>query len=192
MNTQDLRYLKSEKKIQDTIDTMLATGKITTNVTDFSKQAGIYTSTFYDHYNDMVDAYIARNKQVLKELEEYLGDDYQDLELFFYKIFIFIDKHKLYFQGARKNGNYVFFKAFMLNLKKPMLDKWSRYYLNDANKNLRLERAYHNFCFEATCVYDYWQKTDDCRPDKIGSYAKHIVYLADTACQRVDRQGWGF
>lgn len=185
--TSDERYLRTEAKIQSTIDTMFEIRRVVTKVRDFCVSAGISPATFYGHYESIGEVIFERDAREAKSLAEYLTSNSQKIEIIFQKTFYYIDNHKAYFKGVTIRSNICPYKSLIIILKPALLENWREYHKWDENRGIKLEKVCKKLAFELASEYSEWIEYEDFDKTKIMPHVRRLIYLTNTACQRLDR-----
>ncbi|MBQ3306540.1 hypothetical protein IJH02_03885 [Candidatus Saccharibacteria bacterium] len=194
-HTSDERYLRTEAKIQNTIDTMLMNKRVVTKVRDFCVLAEINPATFYGHYESIGDMIFERDRCEAENLRQYLTNSPQhdgansttELEIAFQKTFRYISNHKTYFKSIIARDNIRPYKNLVIILKPTLLENWHNYHVWDENRELRLRKIGCKLIYEVAGEYNEWIEYDEFDATKIRPHIKHLIYLTNTACQRLDR-----
>ncbi|MBQ6355429.1 hypothetical protein IJJ18_03415 [Candidatus Saccharibacteria bacterium] len=185
-HTSDERYLRTEAKIQNTIDTMLINKRVVTKVRDFCVSARINPATFYGHYESIGDVIFERDRREAESLRQYLANT-SNLEIAFQKTFRYIDDHKTYFKSITTRDNICPYKNLVITLKPVLFENWDDYHKWDEKRGQKLEKVCHKLTFEVAGEYNEWIKYDEFDNAKVAPHVKHLIYLTSTACQRLDR-----
>jgi len=186
-HTSDERYLRTEAKIQNTVDTMFEQKRAVTKVRDFCVSAEISPATFYGHYESISEVIFERDTREAKSLADYLMGSSQRTEIFFRKAFHYIDSHKTYFKGVTTRSNISPYKNLVVILKPTLFENWHDYRKWDKNRGIKLEKVCHKLTFEVAGEYNEWIEYEEFSQSRIQPHVKHLIYLTNTACQRLDK-----
>ncbi len=108
-NRNDKRYIKVQAAIDAVLEKFIRHGHVAgMNITEVSKEANIFKSTFYDHHASLDEAISHLDTQARSDLKQILRETEEtkcSLEMLYYKIVYFICKNKEYYIGMVKNGN---------------------------------------------------------------------------------------
>lgn len=180
-NTSDERYRRIEAKIQNTIDTLMISGDITTKVTEFCVLAEINHTTFYSHYENISAAFLIRDKTVKQNLKNYLVSSRQEIRILYLRMFRYIKNHETYFRGTIKRRNIGALQTLMETIKPAVVDKW------DCINRTKTDHIYYIFTFEVTCEYSKWIECENFDVEKVDGHVKRLMYLTETAVQRLGK-----
>ena len=180
-NRKDARYLKNEKHFQLFLSKFFKRGKIARlQVTELTDHANVYTSTFYDHYKHMDDAFKKFEHQMEPDLKALKKESENlSLENVYRKILFFIFKNQKYYDAilTRKDA------APLLQITeifRPILcQNWSNY-----DKDL-IEQIFQIFAWEFCGVICHWGVKEKFSQDQIDYYATKLTKLTKTACARL-------
>lgn len=192
-HTCDERYLRTEAKIQNTVDTMFEQKRAVTKVRDFCVSAGISPATFYGHYRSIGEVIFERDSREVENLLRHLKNIRQKTnnplktEIIFQKTFHYINQHKTYFKSAAIRDNISLYKELTMILEPILLENWHDYHKWDENRGAKLEKICHKLAFEVAGEYNEWIRFEKFDRNRITPHTKHLIYLANTACQRLDK-----
>ena len=187
-NHNDARYLAVEQKIHQAIDRMFANGDIKTLVTEFSRYAGIYPTTFYHHYTSLPEAIHHRDQTIYNGLKSCTSSN--NISVVYHKLFYYIGENKVYFKNAQSRLNINMARSFAQNDLKPIvLAHWGQTGKTAANGDNPIEKIYYNYSYEMFQEFNEWVFAEDFSKDKVDRHVKHLLYLTNTACHRLNRDG---
>lgn len=190
--TQDRRYRRVEKSIQETVDKMYLSGDFVTKVLEFSTKAEINPASFYAHYRCIGEAIMARDKNMRSDFATCVGKETQKqcprLEIIFHKMFLFVCKNESYFRALVRRGNVGVFSDVTGIIKPTIIRKWRKYRMWDKKRALKIEEIFYDFSYEIIREFNGWMEKDNFSSDKIGLRVKRLVYFAETACQRLGHE----
>lgn len=182
-NKNDTRYLKVQEKLERVIGRLIRRGKLAKlQVHEVSSEAGIYVSTFYDHFKNMdvaitqLDSKMSVSLTALCKEAEETGCS---LEVTFSKILYFIQKNAEYYDMVTHRMNAVPLVQ-IVEIFRPLLCRyWRRF---SAAENARIFQLY---AWEFSGLIYYWGQQEKFDSAKIPEYSKRLARLTKTAPQRL-------
>lgn len=182
-NRKDQRYLNVQERFDRALGKFLKRGRIARlQITEVSKEAKVYDSTFYDHYHHMDAAFEQFNnkhKENLKELYKEIKSQKLSLEITFSKILFFVYKNREYYDAVLYHKNIT--PLFQIaETFRPLITKKWRNYGEKVN-----ERNFQLFAWEFYSLIYFWGTTENFHQSEISKHAKNLAKLAETACDRL-------
>ncbi|MBQ3469393.1 hypothetical protein IJH16_00235 [Candidatus Saccharibacteria bacterium] len=181
-NLNDRRYLKTQKAIDKATRKFIRDGHIAgIKVAEVSKEAKIYTSTFYEHHLDMDEVITQMDERMAaglaKIVSEMEGTDYS-LRILYSKMLFYIHKNKDYY-GIVVKQKVAAPLILITEVAKPKILKvWkkeSRVKLSDDD----LEKILTILEWENCGVVWWWGEKYKFADKKIGSIAKRMTILTN-------------
>ena len=184
-NKKDKRYIKTQSKFELAIGKFLDLGWISRLTTPrISNEAGVWASTFYDHYEHMDEAISAFSnkmepglRRLAKEADTIDGET--KLEIIFSKILYFIYQNREYYKIILRLG----YAKTLLRIIEPFWEiveeGWSNY-----GESIRL-KCFNLFAWEMCGILHYWGVSENFDFDMIGRHAKSLSNLAQNVPRRL-------
>lgn len=182
-NCNDKRFHHVRDRYYRALGHYLKRGKIINiSVARLSEQAGVWCSTFYDHFKnveDALDQYCHCYDQEIENLRDEIIQDKLTLELAICKVLKFINKHKLYYTNHMRFQNPAPFYTIIKIFRPLLACTWSNY------GREKYDLGFKIFSGEMLGVIYYWGDSEGFDEKKIVGHANYLHRLATNATRRL-------
>lgn len=174
-NTKDKRYLRVQEAIQRGMSKFIRRGHVAgLRVSEVSKEANIYASTFYDHHDNLDDAVVALDNCQNADLAKIVAEAKKDqlsLTILYSRLLYFICKHKDYYSTLVKSNNIHGFLIVILAAKPAIEGAWKENLVRYSDYKFTIS------AFTLTGELWWWAKKEKFSEDKITKLARRLEAL---------------
>jgi len=180
-NRNDKRYIEKQKQLERAIGKCLKSGWLSRLKTSkICSEAGVWKTTFYDHYihvDEAISLFFHKMDPELRKLA--IEIDRQNLEVIFYKILYFVYQNREYYETIIGQG----YSQALTRIAEPfqhiIKQSWSNYGIEVENK------CFCMFSWELGGALYCWGHFENFDFDRMPQYARKLSRLANNTTKRL-------
>ena len=178
-NQFDRRYTKVQSAIDRVIGKFIRHGHIAGMcVTEVSREANIYTSTFYEHHQNLDEAIQHFDSKMQNDLNELMTETLEtksNLEVLYSKLLYFIFKHKEYYASVINSNNIAALLLAVAIIKPKLTEAWKD--ISPPNFSYKFTILSWTICGEIW----WWGAKENFKEESIPKLAKKLIKLTRSA-----------
>ena len=182
-NRNDVRFLKVQEKLEHALAKFLRKNYVARLcVPDLSREAKVWDSTFYDHYDNLDDAitqFSHKYDSNIKDLRHEVSRQNCSLEIAYAKILHFIYKNRDYYRTSFRCQNPTPIFSIITIFRPIIMKGWSNFNLD------LLEFCFRILTAEVYAVIGFWGTKEKFNKDRISYYANYLARLSQNSAKRL-------